>query len=78
MGLDVHAIAQQAEGRIVRTKWCSNHQGSASIEAGSLVRRGKVTRWICFGCQTKAHQRRSELGRSIGSQHANPVTSVCA
>ena len=48
-----------------KAKFCYQHQGWVSSDAGGTVIRGKVIRWICFACQEKSRNAKATHGKSI-------------
>ena len=44
---EVTAATVVATGR----RFCSDHQGFANAEKGSVIPRGNSSRWVCFTCQ---------------------------
>ncbi len=56
---------QDVINNLPREKFCYHHQGWVSIDAGSMVMRGKIKRWICLACQEKSKSAGAGRAKSI-------------
>lgn len=54
-GNTAHQVSE-AFKRVTGKCFCSHHQGYVDADAGSMILRGRVTRFCCFNCQAKARK----------------------